>query len=41
MQQDIDDNRAMLKLVLFWAYVAIPLAWGVWMTVQKSLPLFH
>jgi hypothetical protein len=28
-------------LVLFWAYVAIPLAWGVWSTLQKSLALFH
>lgn len=28
-------------LVLFWLYVAIPLAWGIWSTLQKSLALFN
>jgi hypothetical protein len=25
----------------FWLYVGIPLAWGVWSTLQKALALFH
>jgi MFS family permease len=25
----------------FWALVAIPLAWGIWNTVEKALVLFH
>jgi len=29
-----------VKLVLAWLLVAIPLAWGVTKSVQKSLPLF-
>lgn len=27
-------------LVVFWAYVLIPLAWGVYSTAQKALMLF-
>lgn len=27
-------------LVLAWLWVVIPLAWGVYESVQKSLPLF-
>jgi len=30
-----------LLLLLFWLYVTIPLAWGIWSTVQKALALFH
>jgi MFS family permease len=29
------------KAVPFWLLVGIPLAWGVWQTVQKALVLFH
>jgi hypothetical protein len=28
-------------LIVSWAWVGIPLAWGVWQTVIKSLPLFE
>ncbi len=29
-------------LVIFaWAFVSIPLAWGVWQTIIKSMALFH
>lgn len=28
-------------LVVFWLYVGIPLAWGVWSTLQKATALFH
>ena len=27
-------------LVLAWAWVAVPLGWGIYQSVQKSLPLF-
>lgn len=27
-------------LVVTWAVVAVPLGWGVYQSVQKSLPLF-
>jgi len=26
--------------VLFWLLVGIPLAWGIWITVEKALVLF-
>jgi hypothetical protein len=29
-----------LRLVFYWAVVAIPLAYGVWMTLLKSFELF-
>jgi hypothetical protein len=29
-----------MKTVLIWLTVAVPLAWGVAKSVQKSLPLF-
>jgi hypothetical protein len=29
------------KAALFWLLVGIPLAWGVWKTVQKALVLFY
>lgn len=30
-----------LRLALYWAVVAVPLCYGVWMTLQKSLELFE
>lgn len=30
-----------LLTVLFWLYVGIPLAWGIWSTLQKAMALFH
>lgn len=30
-----------LLVAVFWLYVGIPLAWGVWSTLQKALALFH
>ncbi len=29
------------KAALFWLLVVVPLAWGVWNTVEKALVLFH
>ncbi|MBF8179571.1 MULTISPECIES: oxalate:formate antiporter [Oxalobacteraceae] len=28
-------------IAIFWAYVTIPLVWGVWSTLQKAMALFH
>ncbi|MEY3808236.1 MAG: hypothetical protein RI893_1212 [Pseudomonadota bacterium] len=28
-------------LLLFWLYVSLPLAWGIWSTLQKTLALFN
>ncbi len=30
-----------LRLVAAWALVGIPLAWGVWQVIQRSLDLFR
>jgi hypothetical protein len=30
-----------LTLAFRWAWVAVPLAWGVWQTLLKSLALFE
>lgn len=39
-ENQVNENHAVL-LVLFWAYVLIPLGWGVFQTFQKALALFH
>jgi hypothetical protein len=28
-------------IIVFWLYVGIPLAWGVWSTLQKAMALFQ
>jgi hypothetical protein len=28
------------KAVLFWAFVGIPLAWGVWKTLESAIKIF-
>lgn len=35
-----DKKTSLVTVVLFWAYVAIPLAWGVWSTLKKAMALF-
>lgn len=30
-----------LLVAAFWFYVGIPLAWGVWSTLQKAMALFN
>ena len=30
-----------LLLIIAWTWVAVPLSWGVYQSVQKSLPLFQ
>jgi hypothetical protein len=34
------SRNSVLRLALSWAIVGLPLAWGVYQTVLKSLPLF-
>ncbi len=34
------ENHGVL-LVLFWAYVLIPLGWGIFQTFHKALALFQ
>ena len=29
-----------IKLTIAWIWIALPLGWGVYQSVQKSLPLF-
>ncbi|RAS23770.1 oxalate:formate antiporter [Paraburkholderia bryophila] len=29
------------KLVVFWLYVTLPLAWGVFNTLTQAMKLFH
>jgi uncharacterized membrane protein len=43
MASESDDQGSAavaLKLVGAWTLVGIPLAWGVWQVIQKSLDLF-
>lgn len=37
----IDRGRFDLLALAAWAAVGLPLAWGVWMTAQKTAALFH
>ncbi len=34
------STNSVLMLALSWTIVGLPLAWGVYQTVLKSLPLF-
>ena len=29
-----------IKLIIAWLWISIPLGWGVYQSVKKSLPLF-
>ena len=46
-QQDRDPDGApsdpgnVIKLVIAWAWVGIPLCWGVWQVFKRSLALFQ
>ncbi len=38
------ENRSVSlvgPLVFAWLFVGLPLAWGVWQTIVKSMALFH
>jgi hypothetical protein len=30
-----------VKAALFWAFVGVPLAWGVWITLKNAVVIFH
>jgi hypothetical protein len=34
------DSSNGIKLVLAWAFVGIPLVWGVWVTLVNAMKLF-
>ena len=36
----IDRGGLDVKAALFWAFVAIPLAWGVWKTLDSASKIF-
>ncbi len=38
---DAPGSRSGVKLALAWIAVGVPLAWGIWTTLVKSLPLFR
>ena len=41
-QQDLPSSgSSAVQLVVYWAAVGIPLAWGVYKTVLKLPALFH
>lgn len=35
------NQTSPITLALFWLYVSVPLAWGVWSTLQKAMALFN
>jgi hypothetical protein len=35
------DNSMMVKVILAWGFVGIPLAWGVIETISNALKLFQ
>jgi hypothetical protein len=44
LDDPIDDDRnpsMVVRLIAAWAVVGIPLAWGVWQVLVKSLVLFR
>jgi hypothetical protein len=30
-----------LTLIIAWTWIAVPLSWGIYQSVQKSMPLFN
>jgi hypothetical protein len=30
-----------IALAIAWMLIAVPLGWGIYQSVQKSMPLFH
>lgn len=35
------DSTNTIKLIVAWAFVGIPLLWGVWLTLQNAAKLFQ
>lgn len=38
---DKPKSTPLMLVLLFWLYVAAPLAWGVWSTLKKAMALFN
>lgn len=36
-----EKTGSLLLLIIFWLYVALPLAWGVTQTLKKAMALFN
>jgi hypothetical protein len=41
MANSMSRATGTMDLVARWAWVTIPLAWGIWQTVRTSLALFE
>ena len=41
MKETHADPTITIKLTLAWVWVGIPLAWGVWVTLNNALKLFQ
>jgi hypothetical protein len=41
MNQPSSDGSHTTQLFLAWAWVGIPLLWGVWLTLNNALKLFQ
>ena len=37
--KETNKPTPLIRVIAFWLYVDIPLAWGVWSTVKKALAL--
>jgi hypothetical protein len=35
------QGSSALQLILAWGFVGIPLAWGVWSTLENAMKLFQ
>ena len=38
---DVQQGSSSVAIAVAWLVVGVPLLWGVWETVKKSLALFH
>lgn len=41
MTEQTQNGSIVFKLILAWGFVGIPLAWGVWETLQNAMKLFQ
>jgi hypothetical protein len=41
MMTETKDPTVTIKLILAWVWVGIPLAWGVWVTLNNAIKLFQ
>jgi hypothetical protein len=41
MSNTTPSRTSAMQLIIAWAFVAIPLLWGVWQTLKNALKLFR